>query len=667
MGSKIKLLLEPIIINTLKLRNRIVMSPMDCNFAGLNGEITERMIDHYEKRAKGGVGLIIVEATSVVSDAKNLVLQPVISSDCHIVGFENLVEHIHAWGAKTILQIMHPGNEAAVGPLLSPSNVASRVMGVAPTPLTVEQIEDLIERFIKAAGRAQKAGFDGIELHGAHGYLVNQFMSPFYNRRTDNYGGSIENRARFAVRVINGIKEALGKSFNICVRISADELIDGGLTVQESKEFVKLFQAAGADLLHVSAGIYDSAIFHIAPPGMPQGLLIPMAKAIKVAVNIPVIAVGRMVDPMIAEKFLAEGSADLIAFGRALLADAELARKIQENRLDEIRKCIGCRYCNDRNSNGLDVKCAVNPALGREKYFDDTAVAQKPKKVLIIGSGPGGMQAAISANKLGHNVTLFEKEKQLGGQLNIAVIPYFKEVHYLLDYLKTQIKKLKVNVKLGQEANLATVKRFKPDVVIVATGAREIRLSDLKFDRKNVMTAWEALLKPQKVGKRVVVIGGGGTGCETAEFLAGKKVELEYLGVKGQGPDLKYRVNPAAHPSQEREVMILEMLDDVATDTEDFARQLLLLRLKENGVKILTRAKVKEIHGNKVTFLDGNTQETKSIEADTFVLSVGVESKKELLNQLEKTGLKVLAIGDCVKPGRIQDVIYQAAMAAKQI
>lgn len=667
MKSRIKCLLEPMALQSLSLKNRIVMPPMDCNFAGLDGEVTDRMIAHYEQRAKGGVGLIIVEATSVVGKIKNLVLQPTIHDDGHIPGFGNLVEAIHAWGAKTFLQIVHAGGEAGIGPLFSSSDVTSRIMGGVPTPLTVGQIEDVVEQFVQAARRAKIAGFDGVEVHAAHGYLLNQFMSPFYNRRTDLYGGSVENRGRFTICIIERIKKELGQGFPVCVRISADEYIEGGLTVDESKEFARLFDKAGADLLHVSAGIYDSLMFISGPPAMPEAMHVPLARAIKEAVRIPVIAVGRIADPYVAEKVLEDGSADLVAFGRALLADAKFATKIYEDRMEEICKCISCRYCLERTHHNLDVRCAVNPALGRESIFDDTAVARDQKKVLVIGGGPAGMQAAISARKLGHKVTLIEKEKQLGGQLNFAVIPYYKEVNYLLEYLKTMVNKLNIEVQLGQEAGPTVIERFTPDAIIIATGGEEIRPPAYQFDSDNIVTACEALSNPKKAGRRVAVIGAGSKGCETAEYLAGKRVELKYGRMKGQGPQILLETTPVDHPFKEREVTLLEMLPDVATDAEEYSRELLLQRLKANKIKILTKARVLGIDKNRLTYFDLNSLRTETIEADTFVLAVGIKSKADLLNQLKWTRRKVLAVGDCVRPGKIPEAIYQGALAATQI
>jgi 2,4-dienoyl-CoA reductase-like NADH-dependent reductase (Old Yellow Enzyme family)/thioredoxin reductase len=661
-------LLKPLTVNNLELPNRIVMPPMDCNYAGLNGEVTDRMVEHYEKRAKYGVGLIVIEATSVVSDCKNLFGQPLISENEHIRGFSNLVERIHAWGTKTLLQIMHPGCEACCGRLISPSGVASRLIGGKPISLTEEQIEELESCFINAAERAKIAGFDGVEIHGAHGYLINEFLSPFYNRRNDKYGGSLENRARFPIEIIKGIKTVLGRDFTISVRLSADEYIDGGLKSEESKELGELFQAAGADLLHVSAGIYDSEIFTIPPAGMPQALNAGLAKVIKESLNIPVIAVGKIFDPVVGEQLVSDGFADLVAFGRALLADEKFAIKISENRINEIRKCIGCRYCISRSPKGLDVKCAINPYLGREWLSPNNIVSRKSKRVLIIGGGPAGMQAAISARKIGHAVTLIEREHVLGGQLNLAVIPPYKDIACLLEYLVNEIGKLGVDLRLGIEADIQMIHQFCPDVIIIATGAKEVEPVDMSINWNNTMTSWQALLKPENVGEKVVIIGGGSTGCETAEFLADKQEELCFYGVKGQGPELKFGKKQRSATVSERHVTILEMREDVATDVEEYNRQLLILRLKESGVEILTRTKVREIRENAIYFLDGQEGQRKRLEANTFVLSLGRQSRTELFRKLSTNiTSKLLAIGDCVKPGNLVKAIYQGALAAKEI
>lgn len=661
-------LLEPLKLNRLLLRNRIVMAPMDCNFAGINGEVTDRMIAHYEKRARYGAGLIIIEATSIDAEAKNLVCQPTIASDSYIPGWSNLAERIHVWGAKTFVQIMHPGNEAEVGDLVAPSDVTSRIIGRIPRVLVPEEIEDIITGFVKAADRAKRAGFDGVEIHAAHGYLVNQFLSPFYNRRTDIWGGDLNNRARLAVRIIGDIKRGLGPDFTVGIRFSADEFISGGLVIEESCLLAQLFQDAGADLLHVSGGIYDSLIFISGTSAMPQGMLVPLAKAVRESVDIPVITVGRINDPMVGEKALKEEAADLVAFGRAFLADPQFPSKLEEGKLDEIRKCIGCKYCLGRTHTGRDVRCAIEPATGREQYLDNVPPTGSPKKVLVIGGGPAGIQAAISAAEAGHHVVLAEEQEQLGGQLRLACIPLFKENHYFLEYLINRVKKLDIQVLLNQKGGKELIEKVNPDTVIVAVGAVEMDLKNISDqNQSNIVSCWQALQHPETLGDRVVVIGGGSTGCETAEFLSGEKIELELLGMIGQGPGIQYNVKSKTSIGPKREVTVIEMLEDIALDQSEHNRDLLLLRLKECGVTLQKKAKVLSIQNNTLTYLDSEKLEIQSVEADHFVVSVGVVPRRDVIGEVEKSGVRFIEIGDCSKIGKIADAVYQGSLAASQL
>jgi len=643
------------------------MAPMNTGFAGTVGEVTEKMIDYYEKRAKHGVGLIVVEATSVVPNVKNMACQPRLTDDAYIPGFATLVERIKAYGVKTFLQIQHSGNEAAFGKLVSASDVSSRAVGGVPTPLKVDEIEELIEQFIKTAKRAQTAGFDGVEIHAAHGYLLNQFLSPFFNRRSDIYGGSIKNRARMIVNIINGIKSCLASNFVVSVRYSAKEYIEGGLDVEESVQFASLLQEAGADCLHVASAIYDSSVFISGPASVPQGMFVDTARKIKHAVDIPVIVVGRINDPLYAEKVLNDASADMIAFGRAFLADPKFPLKIYEDRLDEIRKCIGCKYCAARVGRNLDVRCTVNAATGREKYFPDSAFTRYAKKVVVVGGGPAGAEAAISAKKMGHDVTLIERTNRLGGQLNLAVKPPFKEVCHLLNYQKNKIKALGIAVKFEEEADRALIEKMAPDVVIVATGAKAKEAPCPTIECHNLMSAWEALAVPERVGEKVVIIGGGSVGCETAEYLAGINVEIEYQGMIDQGPEIKYIVLNKTEPEIKREITILELMSDIACDEEPDNRALLMIRLKESGVRMITQALPEDIKGDSVRYRDIPSLKTKEIKADTFIISTGIEPRQKLMTKFRGSGIRMIPVGDCTGLGKIKDAIYAAAFAVRQI
>jgi len=665
--TTIQHLTTPVAIGSIQVKNRIVMAPMNTGFAGPDGEVTDKMIDYYEKRAKHGAGLIVVEATGVVPNVKNMACQPRLTDDAYIPGFVTLVERIKAYGVKTFLQIQHSGNEAAFGKLVSASDVGSRAVGGVPTPLKVAEIEELIEQFIRTAKRAQTAGFDGVEVHAAHGYLLNQFLSPFFNRRSDIYGGSIKNRARMIVSIIDGIKSRLGSNFVASVRYSAKEYIEGGLDVEESVQLASLFQEAGADCLHVASGIYDSGIFISGPASVPQGMFVPTARLIKQAVDIPVIVVGRINDPLFAEKVLTDASADLIAFGRAFLADPKFPLKINEHRLDEIRKCIGCKYCATRVGSNLDLRCAVNAATGREKYFPDSAFARNPKKVVVVGGGPAGSEAAISARKMGHEVVLSERTNRLGGQLNLAVKAPFKEVHHLLNYQRNKIKALGIRVQFGEEAARALIEKMAPDVVIVATGAKAKEAPCPTVECNNLMSAWEALAVPERVGAKVVIIGGGSVGCETAEYLAGMNVEIAYQGMIDQGPEIKYTVLKKMEPEMKREITIIELTNDIACEEEPDNRALLMIRLKESGIRIITLALPEEIKGDTVRYRDIPSLKTKEIKADTFIISTGIESRQTLMTELADSDIRMIPVGDCTRPGSIKDAIYKAALAVRQI
>lgn len=660
-------LLSPISLGSVFVKNRIVMAPMNTGFAGPFGEVSQKMLDYYEKRAKHGVGLIVVEATGVVPDVKNMACQPRLADDSYTPGFATLVERIKAYGAGTLLQIQHSGNEAAYGPLVSASDVPSKAIGGKPEPLTVDDIEDIREKFVNTAERAHLAGFDGVEVHAAHGYLLNQFLSPFFNRRTDTYGGSLINRARIITDIISAIKSRLGPRFLVSVRYSAKEYIEGGLDVADSVEFARLFQEAGADCLHVASAIYDSGLFISGPASVPHGMFVPTARQIKQAVDIPVMVVGRINDPFFAENVLKEGSADMIAFGRAFLGDPEFPQKLYENRPEDIRKCIGCRYCGTRVGASMDVRCAVNPATGRERFFPDLTRAGKPRKVLVIGSGPAGMEAAAEAKEMGHDVTLVEKADRLGGQLNLAVKPPFKELHHLLNHQVKRIRSLGVTVRTRMIANRALVEELQPDAVILAAGARPKPAPFPVTDCSGLMTAWEALGNPEKVGKRVVIIGGGSVGCETAEFLAGMNVEIEYLGMKGQGPEIKYNVLKKTAPDIQREITVIELLDEVAVDEEWGNRALLMIRLTESGVNLVTKAKPENLVQDTLEYCDLKTVETTTISADTFIVSTGIESERGLMSDLQETGIRIIPVGDCSHPGTIRDAIYSAAVAVRQL
>ncbi|AIS53025.1 NADH oxidase [Thermoanaerobacter kivui] len=635
---KFEKLLEPIQIRSMKLRNRIVMPPMVTNYAADDGAVTDRLKVYHQTRAKGGVGLIIVEASYVHPSGKGFKNEVGIYKDELIPGLRELTEAVHKYGAKIAIQLYHGGRQTTSKvtgmQIVAPSPIPCPVKQEMPKELSVEEIKELIKAFGQAARRAKEAGFDAVEIHGAHGYLLNQFLSPYSNKRTDEYGGSFENRMRFPLEVVRRVRKEVGTDFPIIYRMSAEEYVPGGLTIEDTKIFAQKLIEEGINALHISGGVYESSAMIIQPAAIPQGCFVENAAAIKKAINskVPVIVVGRIKDPIMAEQIIREGKADLVSMGRALLADPELPRKVSEGKIQEIRKCIGCNQgCIDRLFQDIDIGCIANALTGHETEFDMESSAKTRKKVFIIGGGPGGLEAARVAALRGHEVILYEKQPELGGQMRIAAVPPHKgEINDLADYLINQVEKSGITIVKGKEADLNTIHEIKPDVVILATGSEPIIPEIPGINQKNVVTAHDVLKGTVIVGKKVAVIGGGLVGCETAEFLT----------------------------DQGKEVTVIEMLDDIAIDVGSLVRTLLLNRMAEKKIKVLTKSKVKEISGDKVTIetVNGN-QELSGI--DTIVIAVGSKPKNDLLKLIEKEGIPVYAIGDCVKARKFMDAIHE--------
>ncbi|MEM1575289.1 MAG: FAD-dependent oxidoreductase [Nitrososphaerota archaeon] len=625
---------EPINIGSLEIKNRIVMPPMSTNFANEDGSVSERQIRYYEARAIGGVGLIIVEATCIESSIGKLnPIQLCIDNDKFIAGLNELAEAITRYGARAAIQLHHAGRRARVTngkQPVSASDGLSTPIGLKTRALTLKEIEELIELFAKAAERAKIAGFEAIELHGAHGYLIGQFLSPLTNRRTDKYGGDINGRARFAIEIVRRIKEKLGENFPLIFRISGDEYINGGLDIEETKIISKLLEKEGVNALHISAGAYETRHWTSAPMCIPRGHLVYLAEKIKQIVNIPVITVGRINDLYLAEDIIKNKKADLVSMGRALIADPEIINKTLNGKIENIRRCIACNRCLSRLDEKLHISCTVNPIAGKE-YKIRVKKASKPKKVLIIGGGPAGMEAARIAAIRGHEVILYEEKDKLGGQLILATIPPHKEeMKSILEYYTQELSKLEIEIKIGRKATLKDIEKISPEIIILATGAKPIIPSIPGIKNKNVITAWDVLLNTTKVGDNVVIIGGGMVGCETAEYLIkkGKKVK------------------------------IIEMLPDIAVDVEFRSRTFLLERLHLNKVDILVNTELKEVMDNKAILINKKGEKIV-LEADNIVLACGSKPNNELAKIIKPTFKKVYEIGDCKKPRKVLEAIHE--------
>jgi 2,4-dienoyl-CoA reductase-like NADH-dependent reductase (Old Yellow Enzyme family)/thioredoxin reductase len=636
-------LFEPISIGAMQVKNRFVMAPLAMRYNTPSGAVTERVVDHYAERAKGGTGLIIVEATTMDWPVGKVGACPLrLDRDSHIQGFRDLVEAVHAQGARVAVQLQHVGGQTnrrntegaqPVAPSAIPFPGADM-----PRALSIEEIHSIIREFADSVLRAKTAGFDAVEIHGAHGYLVNQFHSPYFNKRNDMYGGSFQNRMRFATDLIEAARARVGPDYPLIFRFSADEHVAGGVGLEEARRIAQTLEKAGVGAIDVSAGVYAARPWIFPPMAMPRACNVDAAKVVKEAVKIPVIVVGRLGNPVLAEQVLAEDKADMIALGRPLLADPYLPLKAAEGREDDICPCVSCNACIDRLVRGWSVRCAVNPALGRERHHRLNR-ARKPKKVLIVGGGPAGMEAARVASLRGHDVDLYEKGSELGGQLLPASRPSFKkDLVDLLDYLRGQLTKCGVRVHLGEPVTGELLGKSGADVVIMATGAEPLKPTIPGVDGKNVAAAEAVLRGEAEVGKRVVVAGGGRLGLEIAWFLA----------------------------QRDCAVQLVEMEPDVGADMEACERTYIVQKLQENDVSILTNTKVKEVASSHVEVVDGAWR-TSSLECDSVVLALGYTPRVSLAKDFENSGIEVHTIGDCVQPGRIYEAFHDAWRVARQI
>lgn len=637
---EIKKLMLPYRLKNMELRNRIVMAPMLSRLCDPNGAVSQKLIDYYATRAEGGVGLIISEYCYIDDqESKAHPGQLGVYDDQLVAGLGDLAEAIQERGAKAILQICHAGRATSAKYMgrqpIAPSGIPSYT-GEMAREMTFEEVEAVSESFAEGARRAKAAGFDGVELHGAHGYLMAQFLSPYTNRRTDKYG---RDRGLFALETLDRVRSRVGKDYLVGYRMSGEEFVEGGVTLKEAKAFAKRLEERGIDYIHVSAGISETGHNIVTPTYLPKGHLLLLAEGIKSAVTVPVLAVGAIHDPDLAEETLQKNRADLIVMGRALIADPELPQKIQSGQLEDIRTCLRCNDgCSSRMPPNKTQRCAINAEVGRERQMRLHPVS-RAKQVCVIGGGPAGMEAARVLALRGHRVTLIEKESELGGLLRYATVPDFKaELRSFLEYLKTQVVKLGVEIRVNHRATPELIKELKPESVVLATGST-LRIPDIPGTDKPFVATFAELLRGEfKAGDRVIVTGGAAMGCEIAAHLAsaGKKVTL------------------------------VEMVGELATDLEIRSRLTLLQLLKERGVKILTNWKLEKIENGYVLLVDRDWNK-QEIAANSVILAMGLESNQELLKPLRESFPDIYVIGDCVEPRKIYQAIHEAAFAGRAI
>lgn len=608
-----------------------------------DGSYSEKTIEHYRLRAAGGPAMIIMEAHGVAPEGVVSNHQARIYDDRFIKDISRAAAVIKNEGCIPAIQIHHAGRQVPSRVInrkpFAPSPLPCPSIKGEVEPLSIKGIEKIVTQFGDAAERAKAAGFELIEIHGAHGYLINQFLSGFSNEREDEYGGTTLKRSRFAIEIVREVRKRVGPDYPLSFKISAQEFVPNGLTTEESIEILKLLIPEGLDVIQISAGNDATPEWICQSMFMKQACLVESAAKIKSALDIPVMVVGRINDPVIADEIIKEKKADLICMGRGLLADPELPKKAKAGRLEDIRKCIACNTCMQSIFRNGKIECLVNPTLGREKELILKPV-EKPKKVLVVGGGPGGLNAARIASKRGHSVDLYEKNSLLGGQLLFARKPYFKkELDQLLEYLLTQIKKEKVNCHLNHEITLKEISSIKPDVVVIATGSKPFKPPIKGINSLNVMTVPEILNGTFELkGENIVVLGGGSTGCEIALDLSQRRCN----------------------------VTIVEQLPKIGAQIEAVTKKMILKGLKENRVKILTEHTINEITSNGIYVLDKN-KKRYFIECDKLVVSTGNKPDEKLSADLKNLGIETYVLGDCMQVRSAKEAIYEAAVIGCKI
>ena len=637
-------LFKPIKIGPLEIKNRISIPAMGTEVGNPDGSVSDAMVEYYRQRAEGGFGLIVTEVMAVDPLGKANPNEPGLWDDSLIPGLKRLTDEVHKYGAKIFVQLHHAGRQTAsmiIGSQpLAPSPIMCAAINQTPREFKTEEVWDLIEKHGDAARRVKQAGFDGVEIHCGHGYLISQFMSPYANKRVDEFGGDITSRMKFPVEIIKNIREKCGVDFPIMAKMSADERVYGGMTIDESAVMAKMMEDAGLGAICVSTGIGgtpDSCRWVVAPAAAKPGYNLEACERIKGAVKIPVGICGRIVDPAFAETILADGKADLITLGRASLADPEFPNKVAAGGLDEICPCISCV----QGCVGFElgrVSCLVNPFLGVENSLK-IEPTNNPKKIMIVGAGPAGLEAAWLLAKKGHKVTLYEKDEYIGGQFRIgAYPPYKQDIARFIKYLGKMCNKYGVDIKLNTEADEKLIESAKPDTVVLATGGVPLMLNIKGMDNPKLLKANDVLLGKVDFGMKTLVVGGGMVGVETADFLG----ELS------------------------RDVTIIEMRPSIASDVQDFTRRFMFERFEKYGVKVLTDAKVKEFFDDGVTY-EKDGQEFSLRGFDSVVLASGVKSYNPLEEKLSGKVDELHVIGDAHKTGKAVFAITAAAELAARI
>lgn len=629
-------LFEPILINSLRLKNRILMPCLDPGFAGEGGVVNPRLIDYFTKRAKGGVAFIMLgpavfDPVGIGGKSEYRIYRGKI-----LEGLSTLVEAIHSCGVPVGLQLHHAGRQANPDLIsanaVAPSAIPCPVRKFTPKALKIPEIERIILQYGEFARRVKQLGFDALEVHGSHGYLIAEFLSSYSNARKDRYGGSLENRTRFAFQIIEEVRKNVGADFPIFFRIPGEEHVPGGLSKEETSLIAKLMEEAGADAIDVSAGNYKTAEWIVPPMILPRGCNVRAAETIKRKVSVPVIVAGRINGPELAEEILRQGKADVIAMARGLVADPDLPIKTREGRAEEIRRCIACNVCIDHLFQDKDIVCTVNPEVGRESEFELKPAPQR-KRVMIIGGGPGGMEAARVAGLRGHEVTLYEEHHRLGGRIEAACQASIKEeMKGLLEYYEAVLKPLGVNIRLNTKVDIDMVSQMNPDAIVMATGSVPLLPDIPGVHLSHVVQAVDVLLDRVKIEDKAAIIGGGTVGCEVAIFLAERGVD----------------------------VTLLEMFPYVAHGIPRLVGKMMKDMMIELGVDIMTNRRVVHISEEQVIHEDPEKKRA-SLPVAQVVLAMGSKPRNDLARSLKDLVGENYLIGDCLEPRRALEAISEGA------
>ncbi|MFI3168345.1 MAG: NAD(P)/FAD-dependent oxidoreductase [Faecalibacterium sp.] len=633
-------------IGSLEIRNRVVMPAMETGLNSINGEVSDRIVRYYEERAAGGCGLIITEITRVADGSgTGHPVQLQATSAGMIPGLERLANAVHRHGAKIFCQLHHPGREGREmfggEQIVGPSAIKSLANEEVPRELTTEEVGELVGKFVMAAKMCEMAGIDGIELHGAHGYLIQQFMCEYSNQRTDKYGGSFEKRMQFPTEILRSVRMACGEHFPVCIRINGDDFFEGGMTLEESVKIAKHLEKVGFDAINVSAGGYAAPNESTEPISYDQGWKRHLGKAIKEAVSIPVIACDVIRKPEFAEQLLVEDNLDFVALGRAQLADPEWCNKAKAGKAAEIRPCISCLYCAEQLGTARTIKCAVNPRCSFELVYDTTMPKDGlGQRAVVIGGGPAGMQAAISLAQRGFKPILFEQCDKLGGDAYIASIPPHKDkLNWLIDSMALEMQRLGVDVRLNTAVTPAEVANLAPAAVFVAIGGAPIKPPFAGVNLPQVYSVDDVLTDKFNItGKQFVVVGSGLTGLEIAEFLATKGNAVTVI-------EREYNIAPGSGSG-------------IGTDTSPNVVDV-LKHLKELNVTIKTSTELLEIKDDDTILVSGDAGEV-AMPAQAVVLSLGVRADAKQIRAFKAQFPDAYILGDAQKQGRIADAIRSA-------